>query len=117
MNHCLIDNSIKCLVPGLCGSGTKDNLNGYMFTLSFHIISRYEVRVYLNIDGFVTRFYIQDLLDFVPQFFEPNQSKLLNQLLSSRSYESISFFNKLKKCKNILSDSKFDEFYKLILQK
>eukprot|EP01083_Nonionella_stella_P005740 16566_1 len=106
VNESLFDNSLRCLVPGLCGA--KHDYVDKMLTLSFHVISRYETRMYLYLNGCATRFYVQDLMRYLPYFFKINNGQFK---------PNIDFKNKLAKCEQILSDTKFDEFYKSILGK
>ena len=86
-----------------------------MFNLSFHCISKYEVRIYLFLDGFGTRFFINDITDYLLKFFEPNQSLVMNKILSSKTSNSLLFQSQLSKCKNILNDDRYNAFNELIL--
>ena len=49
--------------------GAGDGLKGQMFVLSYHIISKDEIRCYLFYQGQSFRFYGEDLINVLPIFF------------------------------------------------
>lgn len=114
INESLWNNSIESVLPYF--GGAKEEANGYMFMISFHVISKYSVRVYLYIDTFGTRFFLQDITQYyLSQFFVCQQSKLLKELINCSSERANRFKTKYKQCKDLINDNKFEQFYKYIL--
>ena len=81
---------------------------GYQFTLSFHVHSRGDVRVYLFRAGAVVRFFLQDLFTILPHYFYGDVLK---------NYENDVRIEQLKrKIKRVMKekatmDEKFPSFY------
>jgi len=53
--------------------GIRDDLNGYMFTLSYHIYSSNTIRAYFGYGGQIQRFFMEDVGKFWPQLFVKQQ--------------------------------------------
>ena len=59
-----------------------NSLNGQMFVISFHIISKDEIRCYLFYQGQCFRFYGEDLINVLPLFFVDSKKArdIVNQI-------------------------------------
>ena len=118
----LISNTKQCLLPDIKYIGNIKNkkvfkwqhigsfhgINGYQFTLSFHIYAQSDVRVYLYHDGYMIRFIPTDIINLLPKIFKNGKFKHFKEIKG--------LVNKILQNKN-LSDSRFVKFYESLTGK
>eukprot|EP01083_Nonionella_stella_P100936 285391_1 len=79
--------------------GTKEDLNGYMFTLSYHIYSSRTIRSYFGYQGQIQRFCIKDIALFWPNLFIKRNESLqtiddkLKRFIHNATYDDDLFFD------------------------
>eukprot|EP01084_Bolivina_argentea_P256874 432656_1 len=79
---------------------TDHPMNNGMLTLSFHVVSKEEIRCYMYIGGRMMRFVPENLKLFLPQFFSDSEYK------SSEDLDLL-----IKNMNSKLVDARFNSFY------
>merc|ERR1712228_805103 len=80
IHSALHHNSISSILPRMKAESkdfaVRDALNGQMFVISWHIISKEEIRCYMFYQGMCFRFFGEDLINLLPIFFaDPKKVK------------------------------------------
>ena len=89
--------------------GACDILEGQMFVLSYHIISKNEIRCYLFYQGQSFRFYGEDLINVLPIFFV--DSKKARELMLHKYNHDKEWREKFDGFCSLFVDDKFERFY------
>ena len=87
----------------------RESLRGQMFVISYHIISKDEIRCYLFYQGQCFRFYGEDLINVLPIFFV-NQKQARNIMLTKYKHEQ-KWRKAFDEFCNTFNDSRFEKFY------
>eukprot|EP01084_Bolivina_argentea_P155425 270844_1 len=99
---CIIPNTLYGNKSNLISSGSTDT--GKLMILSFHVISPDENRCYLYLNGGMTRFFPQDIIDILPLFFEQtNENKIFKNSKTAQ--------NMVNQMNDKLIDLRFEAFY------
>lgn len=118
MHESLFQNSRTFLLPGMTAVdggniggnvniGVGNDLNGHMFCLSFHIHSYREIRTYLYMNGWGTRFFIPDVKYHLADYFVSGMGERLKKELEKNG----SLYDLYYKTKHKLCDENFEVFY------
>merc|ERR1712087_632626 len=83
-----------------------------VLTLSFHCFAANEVRGYLCFNGWGTRFFIEDIKYFLPEFFVEEQRGKLEEAFKRKDQVLAQLY---MRCKKQCSDEKFEKFYSDLL--
>jgi len=112
----LLINSRQCLIPPV--KKTKEakpistlsfQTNPSFLTLQFHVYSADETRVYLSYDGWGTRFFIEDLRYYLPEFFVIEQRKKAESLFTDEQFKD--FKERYEEVRKKCPDQRFEHFY------
>mmetsp|Transcript_8761 Transcript_8761/g.7877 ORF Transcript_8761/g.7877 Transcript_8761/m.7877 type:complete len:116 (+) Transcript_8761:297-644(+) len=88
--------------------GIRSALNGYMFTLSFHIYNPEAIRVYFGFGGVVQRFKIKDAQNFWPTLFVRLPDNIKQRMKSDITKRDLKFIDPdFKKFKDKFFDPGF----------
>eukprot|EP01084_Bolivina_argentea_P094902 170630_1 len=121
--ECFFDLSRQCLIPTAAyvpwkqrsDKGKKYSFDsiqssqGQILTLSYHVTDANEVKCYLLWNGYVHRFYPQDIVELLPHIFRKDKD---NKDFSV-SNEAKRLIKKMNKC---IKDPKFEMFYRGVNQ-
>jgi len=115
----LLINSRTCLIPSPKPPPAKPistlsvETNPAFLTLQFHVYSADETRVYLSYDGWGTRFFIEDLRHYLPEFFVKKQREEAEKLFTEEKYKD--FKKRYERTKDMCPDERFEDFYKNLI--
>eukprot|EP01083_Nonionella_stella_P005140 14921_1 len=111
--HCsLHHNTIKSMVPRKGRQpdySALETVRGQMFIISYHVMSREEIRCYVFYEAQCFRFYGEDLINVIPIFFDDTDKAkqiLLNAYQTDQKWKK----NFETFCDTFV-DKKFDRFY------
>lgn len=87
----------------------RDALKGQMWVISWHILSKDEIRCYMFYQGMCFRFFGEDLINLMPIFF--SDAKKVKQLYLKKYKEDKKWRKAFDEFANTFVDTKFDAFY------
>lgn len=123
INASLFQNSIKCILPsykerhrgGRHQFENRDigiiSYEPHFLVLSFHILHKNQIKVYLSFNGWCTRFFIQDIKYFFPDLFIDAQEKILRKYWLGNEQD---IGNRYDHCKKMCMDNSFEQFYEML---
>ena len=112
LHESLMQNSRTCLLPKIESEHSNISINTQFplgLILSFHIFAANEVRVYFSFNGWGTRFFIEDIKYFLPEFFVKDQEPILRNAFEKAPNRD--FANKYEQTKTKCNDIHFETFY------
>jgi len=113
IHSALHHNSISSIIPRMKSKSkdfeVRDALKGQMFVISWHILSKEEIRCYVFYQGMCLRFFGEDLINLLPIFFD--DATKVRDLYLQKYKKDEKWRKAFDAFANTFVDTKFDLFY------